>query len=260
MKLHLFLHGKGGIGKSQMAAATADYFQRHGISAYCVDCDPSTSTFRNIDSLSVQFFDVMDGDEVDSSRFDEMLLTILGSGCEHAIVDSGSGGYQALTDYLAQADMFHVLKAQGHQAFLHTVLAGGGMMGSTLEGLHQLAELFPTVDFVLWLNPKDGPLVHEGHSVTQHPAYQRHRSLIKAAVVLPSLNKKTYTKDLSAMLARGQTHEDADADPDVNFIVKNRLHQIRQAFDVLLTRMLTELSAAPPASPANPKKTPTAQV
>ena len=243
MYIHLFLHGKGGIGKSQMAAATGDYLMRHGSDVVCVDCDPSTDTFRRVTSLRVQFFDIMNGDEVDSSKFDEMLMAILDSGAQHAVIDSGSGAYRALVDYLMHSDMLRVLAAEGHPAFLHTVLAGGGQMTTTVDGFHKLVECFPEGDFVVWLNPKEGPLVHQGVHVVQHEDFERYSHLVRSVIEVPQLNKGTFMKDLSRLLAQGQTFADAQADRGTNFIVKNRLRQLQQMFDALLDQALLELGA-----------------
>lgn len=249
----MYLHGKGGIGKSQMAAALADYLQRHDKTVWCADCDPSTDTFRRIKSLGVKFYDIMDGDEVNARRFDDLIMEALSSGAEHAVIDSGSGAYQALADYMSQGGMFEALREQGHHGYLHTIVAGGGMMGTTLDGLHNLIQVFPDTRFVVWLNPKNGPMVHDGVHLTEHPDFQQHTDHFGAVIPVPQLNASTYTADLSWMLARGQTYKDVNADPNVNFIIKNRLSQQRRAYDELLDAALSTLEASETPEPTEVK-------
>ena len=240
----MYLHGKGGIGKSQMAAALADYLQRHDKQVWCADCDPSTDTFRRITSLDVKFYDIMDGDEVNARRFDDLIMDALESGAEDAVIDSGSGAYQALADYMSQGGMFEALRDQGHHGYLHTIVAGGGMLGTTLDGLHNLVKVFPETKFVVWLNPKNGAMILDGIPLTEHPDFQQYTDHFGAVIAVPQLNASTYAADLSWMLARGQTYDDANADPSVNFIIKNRLNQQRRAYDELLDAALAALEAS----------------
>lgn len=69
-KIHMVLQGKGGVGKSMIAAAIAQYKASKGQTPLCIDTDPVNSTFEGYRALNVQRLNIMDGDEINTRNFD----------------------------------------------------------------------------------------------------------------------------------------------------------------------------------------------
>ena len=49
--VHLILQGKGGVGKSFIAALLAQYLQEKGVAVRCFDADPVNSTLASFPAL-----------------------------------------------------------------------------------------------------------------------------------------------------------------------------------------------------------------
>ncbi len=72
-KIHMVLQGKGGVGKSMIAATLAQYKTGKGAKPLCIDTDPVNSTFEGYKALSVSRLDIMDGDEINTRTFDALV-------------------------------------------------------------------------------------------------------------------------------------------------------------------------------------------
>jgi CO dehydrogenase nickel-insertion accessory protein CooC1 len=53
-KIHIILQGKGGVGKSLIAAVLAQYKTSKGQNPLCIDTDPVNATFNGFKALNVQ--------------------------------------------------------------------------------------------------------------------------------------------------------------------------------------------------------------
>jgi CO dehydrogenase nickel-insertion accessory protein CooC1 len=71
--IHMVLQGKGGVGKSFIAATLAQYKASKGQNPLCVDTDPINSTFHGYKALNVRRLQIMDGDEINSRNFDGLV-------------------------------------------------------------------------------------------------------------------------------------------------------------------------------------------
>jgi Mrp family chromosome partitioning ATPase len=79
--VHLILQGKGGVGKSLVAAILAQYFGEHGREVHCVDTDPVNHTFSQYSGLNVARLDLMAEGTIDPRVFDSLMEQLLtGSG------------------------------------------------------------------------------------------------------------------------------------------------------------------------------------
>ena len=59
-RIHMVLQGKGGVGKSVIAALIAQYKKSKGETPLCIDTDPVNSTFEGYQALDVRRLDIMD--------------------------------------------------------------------------------------------------------------------------------------------------------------------------------------------------------
>ena len=75
-KIHMILQGKGGVGKSVIAALLAQYKASKGQPTLCLDTDPVNATFHGYQALNVHQVALMEEDEIVPRRFDTLVEII----------------------------------------------------------------------------------------------------------------------------------------------------------------------------------------
>ena len=78
-KIHMVLQGKGGVGKSFIAAILAQYKAGKGQTPLCIDTDPVNLTFHGYKALGVRRLELMDADEITSRNFDILVEIVAAS-------------------------------------------------------------------------------------------------------------------------------------------------------------------------------------
>lgn len=226
--IHLLLQGKGGVGKSFIAATLAQYKARGGIKPLCIDTDPVNSTLTGYKALDVQRLTIMEGDEINPRCFDALIERIATS-TEDVIIDNGASSFVPLSHYLITNDVPALLAEMGHELVVHTVITGGQALPDTVNGFSQLLDQFcEHVRFVVWLNPYWGPIGRDGKGFEEMKAYTVHRKRVSAIVSIPSLKEETYGRDLSDMLQARLTFDEALAMPSLTIMTRQRLKIIRR--------------------------------
>jgi hypothetical protein len=219
----MILQGKGGVGKSVIAALLAQYKASKGHSILCIDTDPVNATFRGYQALGVRQISLMDADEINPRRFDA-LVEIIAASEQDVIVDNGASSFVPMTHYLITNHVPALLAAMGHELVLHTVVTGGQALLDTVNGFRQLANQFPAeASFVVWLNPYWGPIEHQGTPFEQTKAYLERRSRVSAIVHMPTLKEETFGRDLSDMLQARLTFDEALAAASLTIMTRQRL-------------------------------------
>jgi hypothetical protein len=71
--IHMVLQGKGGVGKSFIAAVLAQYMNAMGKKPLCIDTDPVNAIFHGYKALNVQRLEIMEGDEINPRHFDALV-------------------------------------------------------------------------------------------------------------------------------------------------------------------------------------------
>jgi hypothetical protein len=234
-KTHLVLQGKGGVGKSLIASVLAQWLTSKGRTPLCIDTDPVNRTFSGYAALKVQAVDILQDDEINPRRFDD-LIEHVDAATSDVIVDNGASSFVPLSHYLLSNDVPALLAERQHQLVIHTVVTGGQALQDTLHGFTQLAAQFPaSVDLVVWLNPYWGPIVHEGKEFEQLKSYTAHRDRVTAIVRIPTLKPETFGTDLINMLRARLTFEEALAALDRTIMERQRLKRIRDDLFGLLS-------------------------
>lgn len=62
---HFIMQGKGGVGKSLVAAILYQYLAKQGCQVFGCDTDPVNSSLARHKSLNVKVIDLMEGDDID---------------------------------------------------------------------------------------------------------------------------------------------------------------------------------------------------
>ena len=231
-RVHMILQGKGGVGKSFIAAVLAQYQLSQGRNPLCIDTDPINSTFFGFKGLNVRRLHILDGDEINSRNFDA-LVELMARSEDDVIIDNGASSFVPLSHYLISNQVPALLQEMGHELIVHTVITGSQALLDTVSGFAQLASQFPREAwFVVWLNPYWGPIEHEGKGFEQLKAYRDNKDRVSAIVQIPALKEETYGRDLSDMLQQRLTFDEALASESLTIMTRQRLKIVRdQLYD-----------------------------
>ena len=226
-RIHMILQGKGGVGKSFIAATVAQYKASKGQKPLCIDTDPVNSTFHGYKALDVRRLEVMDADEINSRNFDT-LVELVAASKDDVIIDNGAASFVPLSHYLLSNQVPALLQQMGHELVIHTVITGGQAFLDTVNGFAQLVSEFPDqAPFIVWLNPYWGPVEHEGKSFEQMKAYTANKDRISAIVRIPNLKEETFGRDLSDMLQERLTFDEALAMDSRTIMTRQRLKLVK---------------------------------
>ena len=226
-KIHMVLQGKGGVGKSMIAAAIAQYKADKGSKPICVDTDPVNPTFEGYKALNVHRLNIMNGDEINTRNFDS-LVELVAAADSDVVIDNGASSFVPLCHYLISNQVPALLRDMGHELVIHTVITGGQALLDTVSGFAQLSSQFPSEClFVVWLNPYWGPIEHEGKSFEQMKAYTANKSRVSAIIQIPELKEETYGRDLAEMLQSRLTFGEALAMESLSIMTRQRLKIVR---------------------------------
>ena len=226
-KIHLILQGKGGVGKSFIAATLAQFKASKGQTPLCIDTDPVNATFAGYNALGVKRLQIMQGDEINPRHFDT-LVELVAPSTDDVIIDNGASSFVPLSHYLISNQVPALLADMGHELLVHTVVTGGQALLDTVSGFSQLVSQFPTeAIFVVWLNPYWGPIEHEGKGFEQLKAYTANKARVSAIVTIPSLKMETYGRDLSDMLQARLTFDEALAMDSLTIMTRQRLKIVK---------------------------------
>ena len=226
-KIHMILQGKGGVGKSMIAATLAQYKLGKGQTPLCIDTDPVNTTFHGYTAIPVQQLNIIEGDEIRTRNFDTIIELIDGSK-DDVIIDNGASTFVPLSHYLISNKVPELLQEMGHELVIHTVITGGQALLDTVSGFSQLVGQVPEQTlFVVWLNPYWGPIKHEGKYFEQMKAYTANKSRVSAIIQIPELKEETYGRDFSGMLQARLTFDEALAMDSLTIMNRQRLKTIR---------------------------------
>lgn len=236
--VHMILQGKGGVGKSLIAALLAQYKKEKGTPPLCIDTDPVNATFHGFKALNVHRLLIMEGDEINTRKFDN-LVELIATSKNDVIIDNGASSFVPLSHYLISNEVPTILHSMGHKLIVHSAIAGGQMLLDTIHGFSQLASQFPDeVDFIVWLNPYWGAIESDGKTFEQLKVYKEHKDRISAIVQLPELKAETFGQDLSNMLQERLTFDEALKNEKIPVMERQRLTIIKKRiYDQLDTCM-----------------------
>ncbi|PIL38858.1 nucleotide-binding protein [Massilia psychrophila] len=238
-KVHIILQGKGGVGKSVVAALLSQYLASKGSPPANIDTDPVNASFSGYKGLAVHHLKIMEDDEINPRSFDT-LVEMIAAARGDVIIDNGASSFVPLSHFLISNQVPALLAEMDRQLVVHTVITGSQALLDTVSGFAQLASQFPgEALFVVWLNPYWGPIEHEGKGFEQMKAYQANKARVAAIVRLPALKEETYGRDLADMLKDRLTFDEAIALDTLTIMTRQRLKIIKsQVFGQLDNAMV----------------------
>ena len=235
--VHLVLQGKGGVGKTFVAATLTQYLARKG-PVDCIDTDPVNATFAGFRHLGATRLDLMENDMIQPRRFDELVERANTTKAPAMVIDNGASSFVALAQYLVENDVPTLLHELGHRLTVHVLITGGQALLDCAENMRVMIRTFaPTTEFVVWINPYFGPVVLRGKEWEQMKVYSECKDRIRSIVYLPEWNKDTMGRDVAEMLGERLSFEEALADPDRGVMVQQRIK-------IAQTRLFQQIEAA----------------
>jgi hypothetical protein len=226
-KIHMVLQGKGGVGKSMIAATMAQFKAGKGHKPLCIDTDPINATFEGYKALEVRRLNILDADEINTRNFDA-LIQMIDSTENDVIIDNGASSFVPLSHYLISNQVPALFEEMGRELVVHTIITGGQALLDTVSGFAQLATQFPSEAlFVVWLNPYWGPVEHQGKGFEQMKAYTTHKARVSALIQIPVLKEETFGRDFSEMLQARLTFDEALAMESLTIMSRQRLKIVR---------------------------------
>jgi len=233
-KIHMILQGKGGVGKSLIASMIAQHCYSKNENLLCIDTDPVNATFHGFKKLNVKRLDLMESDEIDPRKFDD-LVELISKSESDVVIDNGASTFVALSHYLIKNNISNIFKSMGKELIIHTVITGGQALIDTANGFDKSIKQFPKdVTFIVWLNPFWGKIESDGKEFESMKVYLNNKERISAIIKIPVYTPETFGRDLSEMLQAKLTFDDAIKAPESMIMVRQRLTMIRRdIFDQL---------------------------
>jgi shikimate kinase len=227
--IHLTLQGKGGVGKSLIAAVLAQYLRQTGLDVRCVDTDPVNRTFAQYSALKADRLCLRDEhNRIDQRSFDALMERFL---CEEEatfVVDNGASTFLPLWHYLLENNALDYLSQHGRRVVVHTVVTGGQALMDTLNGFHELAQTTQDRNIVVWINEYFGRVEAEGKKFSEMAAYRENAEKVCGAVVFSKRNQDTFGRDLEEMIAAKLTFDEAIGSSRLPVMAKQRLKVVQR--------------------------------
>ena len=220
--IHLILQGKGGVGKSLVASLLCQYLIEQGREILAFDTDPVNQTLTGYKELPVKELKLMNGDDIDRRKFDQLIEDILAAAGD-VVVDNGAASFVPLSSYLKENQTVDFLEEAGMRVLIHTVFTGGQAMKETADGLVSLASHFPAVPLVVWLNRYFGEIATAGKQFEEFKVYRENQDRILALIHIPLKSAQTFGKDLEELFSRHQTFAQAAVDSSLPVMTRQRL-------------------------------------
>ena len=139
-KIHMILQGKGGVGKSFISSTLAQHKFAKGGNPLCIDTDPVNATFYGFKKLNVKQINVMNNDEIDPRKFDD-LIELIAQAENDVIIDNGASTFVPMSHYLISNQIPALLLDMGHELVVHTVNEEN--IGETGFAIHNFITLCP---------------------------------------------------------------------------------------------------------------------
>ncbi len=226
--VHLVLQGKGGIGKTFISYLLAQYHLANDLPVVCIDTDPVNTSFSSFKALNVQPIQLVADNTIKQSCFDDLIEQIM-TDDKHFVVDNGAASFIPMSNYIIENDVVEVLTQANRQVVVHIVISGGMGLINTLSDFNQLVEQLPeSADIIVWLNEYFGKLEADGKGFEEMKAYKSNKNRVGGIIRLPRRTVDTFGADISAMIEKRLTFEEALASDEFRLMSKQRLKIVRQ--------------------------------
>ena len=129
--IHMSLQGKGGVGKSLVAAILSQYLASRGQDVHGIDADPVNHTFSEYRGVRARCLSILKDGSVDQREFDSLMERFLTQSGTF-VVDTGASTFIPLWHYVLENHALEHLRERGKRVYIHSVITGGQSLGDTL--------------------------------------------------------------------------------------------------------------------------------
>lgn len=238
--IHIILQGKGGVGKSLVAALLAQYLEgKNEMGLFLADTDPVNDTFARYSAFDAERVEILNADKnIDARVFDGLIEKLL----EHegdAVIDSGSSTFVPLSAYMLENNVIGLLQEAGKKVFIHTILTGGQSVDDTMIGLNSLLNS-QDAPVVVWQNEFFGSVEKDGKKFVESKLYEKNKKRIQGIVTIHKRNQDTFGKDMELMISNQLTFNQAMISNLFTIMPRQRLKQIRNSIFEQLDHVWSE--------------------
>ncbi|MDQ9172039.1 conjugal transfer protein TraL [Oxalobacteraceae bacterium R-40] len=228
MAIHMIKQGKGGVGKSLIAAMLAQWLLTKDEPLYCADTDPVNDTFSRYKALNVETIQLLDDqDNINTRNFDALIEKLIAHE-GNAVIDNGASTFVALNAYMKENGIVELLQDAGKEIFVHTVVTGGQAFQDTLIGLNLLLKT-QKAPVVVWENEYFGKVEKNGKVFRDSEIYKNNQERIKGLVHIEKRTEHTFGHDIGVLCSNNLTFEEALTSELFGMIPRSRLHTVRKS-------------------------------
>lgn len=213
--LHVFMQGKGGVGKSFCANMLMQYMIEQGMSVIGLDSDPSNQTLASFKGLDVTVMDIIENqDNVQIGALDKLIEIIslyngsTSSDDTSGILDVGSSNYIQTLNYLSSKRLGGLSILQDGlniRVVFHVPIIGGEAYDDCWSNFNEMCFNFPNCDFVLWINNYPNRVFNSTLTLEKQKEYIANQDRVKGIVDLPLFEPTTDGKSLRLILNKNLT-------------------------------------------------------
>ena len=244
-RVHFTLQGKGGVGKSLVSSLLAQYLRSTDKPVRCIDTDPINDTLNQYRALDAVHLDLIRDGRLDERAFDELMERVL-SESESFVVDCGATSFVPLTNYIAENNAFQMLRDQGREVIVHSVITGGQACRDTVMGFKVIAQRSAPGSVVVWLNEYFGPIEIQADSGGQTmrkgflemKSYEENRNAVLGIATLPRRNPDTFGRDVQEMVTQKLTFREVGESAHWSIMAKSRIAVVERELYAQLKAIL----------------------
>lgn len=221
--VHIFLQGKGGVGKSFSATMLAQFLIDSGKEVICIDTDPVNATFSSYKRFNASYIDLMRDKKINPLKFDEIIekISVVNEDAS-VIIDNGASSFITFSDFILENDVPSLLSEMGNILYVHTIITGGDAQDDTVHGFASLVSQFK-IPLIVWINPYFGIVERGGKDFEDFKPYKDNRDRVAGIIHLPRLQAETFGVNIGDMLKSRLTFAEAIENAEASIMTRQRL-------------------------------------
>lgn len=231
-KINIVFTSKGGVGKTTTCTYIIQKLRADGKTVHAYDTDPSNATLMAYKGLDAEHVNIMNGDRIDQSKFDQLVNTCVAYGeDEYVVIDVGSSNFIELSSYLDSQGLVNALADMGHEVIFNVLIKSGAEQDDTIVAFDDVMNAFGETNakIVVWLNEYFGNITHEGKGFEEMKVYKKHKANIDGIVRIPPPRVvDTYGVDLQRMLKEKLTFDEVAESNEWDWLNKKRILDMKK--------------------------------